>query len=79
VSYDATMLSRTLPTGFIEPCLPSPAEKPPSDPDWIHEIKHDGYVGARRWPTAESTFPVMPASRDCPTGSRRGVSSTCGL
>jgi len=43
VSYDATMLSRTLPTGFIEPCLPSPAEKPPSDPDWIHEIKHDGY------------------------------------
>jgi ATP-dependent DNA ligase len=28
---------------FIEPCLPSPAEKPPSGSNWIHEIKHDGY------------------------------------
>src|SRR6516164_8304970 len=30
-------------SGFIEPCLPSSAERPPSGPDWIHEIKHDGY------------------------------------
>jgi bifunctional non-homologous end joining protein LigD len=39
------MLSRTrlLPSGFIGPCLPSPAERPPSGPGWIHEIKHDGY------------------------------------
>jgi bifunctional non-homologous end joining protein LigD len=29
--------------GFIEPCLPSPADRPPSGPAWIHEIKHDGY------------------------------------
>jgi hypothetical protein len=28
---------------FIEPCLPSPADKPPSGSSWIHEIKHDGY------------------------------------
>ncbi len=28
---------------FIEPCLPSLATKPPSGPEWIHEIKHDGY------------------------------------
>ena len=28
---------------FIEPCLPSPAPKLPAGPDWIHEIKHDGY------------------------------------
>ena len=28
---------------FIEPCLPSPAEKPPSGANWIHEIKHDGF------------------------------------
>jgi ATP-dependent DNA ligase len=28
---------------FIEPCLPSPADKPPSGFNWIHEIKHDGY------------------------------------
>jgi bifunctional non-homologous end joining protein LigD len=24
-------------------CLPSAARHPPSGPDWIHEIKHDGY------------------------------------
>jgi len=28
---------------FIPPCLPSPAERPPSGPGWIHEIKHDGF------------------------------------
>ena len=33
----------------IEPCLPSPGEQPPTGPDWIHEIKHDGYrLMARR-------------------------------
>jgi ATP-dependent DNA ligase len=26
---------------FIEPCLPSSADKPPSGSNWIHEIKHD--------------------------------------
>jgi len=29
--------------GFIEPCLPSPAKAPPTGPDWLHEIKHDGF------------------------------------
>ena len=44
-----TMLSLAAPSGFIEPCLPSFAERPPSDPNWIHEIKHDGYrLMARR-------------------------------
>jgi ATP dependent DNA ligase-like protein len=39
------------PSGFIEPCLPSSAERPPSGPGWIHEIKHDGYrLMARRDP-----------------------------
>jgi bifunctional non-homologous end joining protein LigD len=28
---------------FIEPCLPSLADKPPSGSNWIHEIKHDGF------------------------------------
>jgi bifunctional non-homologous end joining protein LigD len=38
-------------TKFIEPCLPSPADKPPSGSNWIHEIKHDGYrLMARRDP-----------------------------
>jgi bifunctional non-homologous end joining protein LigD len=36
---------------FIEPCLPSPADKPPPGSNWIHEIKHDGYgLMARRDP-----------------------------
>jgi bifunctional non-homologous end joining protein LigD len=34
---------RPPPTGFIEPCLPSPAARPPSGPRWVHEIKHDGF------------------------------------
>ena len=38
-------------TSFIEPCLPTPAAKPPSGSNWIHEIKHDGYrLMARRDP-----------------------------
>ena len=28
---------------FIQPCLPSRADRPPSGPGWIHEIKHDGF------------------------------------
>jgi ATP-dependent DNA ligase len=47
------MLLRTCrtPSGFIEPCLPSSAERPPGGSGWIHEIKHDGYrLMARRDP-----------------------------
>jgi len=29
--------------GTIEPCIPTQASKPPVGPQWIHEIKHDGY------------------------------------
>jgi bifunctional non-homologous end joining protein LigD len=29
--------------GFIAPCIPTLAAKPPSGSDWVHEIKHDGY------------------------------------
>jgi len=40
-----------MPARFIEPCLPSPADRPPSGSNWIHEIKHDGYrLMARRDP-----------------------------
>ena len=43
------MLSHAHSPGFIEPCLPSPGEQPPTGPSWVHEIKHDGYrLMARR-------------------------------
>jgi bifunctional non-homologous end joining protein LigD len=29
--------------GFVEPCIPTRVEKPPTGPQWVHEIKHDGY------------------------------------
>ena len=50
--YFTDMLSRSAPpSGFIEPCLPSPGEQPPTGPDWVHEIKHNGYrLMARRDP-----------------------------
>jgi bifunctional non-homologous end joining protein LigD len=31
------------PPGFIEPCLPTLARTVPSGPQWVHEIKHDGF------------------------------------
>jgi bifunctional non-homologous end joining protein LigD len=35
--------------GHIPPCLPSRAGRPPSGPEWLHEIKHDGFrILARR-------------------------------
>jgi bifunctional non-homologous end joining protein LigD len=30
-------------SGFIEPCLPSLADRPPSGSEWLHEIRHDGF------------------------------------
>jgi ATP-dependent DNA ligase len=37
------MLQRTLPAGFIAPCLPTKTDKLHSGSDWLHEIKHDGF------------------------------------
>jgi bifunctional non-homologous end joining protein LigD len=37
------MLQRTLPAGFIAPCLPRKTDKLPSRDLWLHEIKHDGF------------------------------------
>jgi bifunctional non-homologous end joining protein LigD len=34
---------RTLPTGFIAPCLPTTTHTLPSGGLWLHEIKHDGF------------------------------------
>ena len=32
-----------LPLVSLEPCLPRLAKTPPTGPDWIDEIKHDGF------------------------------------
>jgi bifunctional non-homologous end joining protein LigD len=37
------LLRRVAFPDFCEPCLPSPAEKPPAGAGWLHEIKHDGF------------------------------------
>jgi ATP-dependent DNA ligase len=37
------LLRRVAFPAFCEPCLPSPAEKPPAGAGWLHEIKHDGF------------------------------------
>src|SRR5246127_5615546 len=34
---------RTLPAGFIAPCLPTKTTQLPSGSQWLHEIKHDGF------------------------------------
>jgi len=41
-SMFAAML-RSLPPGFIAPCLPTKADTLPSGEMWLHEIKHDGF------------------------------------
>jgi ATP dependent DNA ligase domain len=44
--YLCTMLrlrTHQAPSGFIEPCLPTKAQRPPSGEAWLHEIKHDGF------------------------------------
>jgi hypothetical protein len=48
--YLVHMLQRTLPAGFIAPCLPTKTDKLPSGSQWLHEIKHDGFRWARQRP-----------------------------
>jgi bifunctional non-homologous end joining protein LigD len=43
------MLRTDPPAIAFEPCIPTQADRPPSGPGWVHEIKHDGYrIIARR-------------------------------
>jgi bifunctional non-homologous end joining protein LigD len=38
-----TLTHRQLPLGFLRPCLPLKAPRPPSGDIWLHEIKLDGF------------------------------------
>ena len=35
--------SNVAPASFIDPCLPTRADKAPIADGWVHEIKHDGF------------------------------------
>jgi hypothetical protein len=50
--YLSGMLQRTLPTGFIAPCLPTKTDKLPSGDQWLHEIT-----------TASASSPARTARR----------------
>ena len=66
--YFNTMLSRRVRTdGFIDPCIPTLAAKAPSGPDWVHEIKHDGYGGYSRAAatTGHTAIPRSPPAPQC--------------
>jgi hypothetical protein len=42
-AYDEIRRRLTRREASFEPCLPRPAKEPPVGPEWIHEIKHDGF------------------------------------
>jgi hypothetical protein len=49
LSLKAQMSRSLFPRKPIQPCLPKLAKEPPAGPNWIHEIKHDGFrILARR-------------------------------
>ena len=41
--FSRTVAAERRPLGFIPPCIPTSAKRPPVGPQWIHEIKHDGF------------------------------------
>jgi hypothetical protein len=56
------MLQRTLPAGFIAPCLPTKTDKLPSGSQWLHEIKHDGFRIIARKTGAQVRFYSRPGN-----------------
>jgi hypothetical protein len=68
----SSLRPRALPVGFIAPCLPTRARQPPSGPEWLIEIKHDGFrviarkerqPGAALQPARQRSNPSL--SPDC--------------
>ena len=43
MSLVSVLRNRRARAHFIEPCRPTSVPRPPGGPDWLHEIKHDGY------------------------------------
>jgi ATP-dependent DNA ligase len=70
-------MAKPLPAGFIIPARPIRASKPPSGPDWVHEIKHDGYRlmvhrdGSAVRLSAEQRRALLASSRARPAAAGR--------
>jgi ATP-dependent DNA ligase len=61
--FPAMLRQRTVPAGFIAPCLPTKASTPPSGGLWLHEIKHDGFrVIARKDGARVRLFTAAPVT-----------------
>ena len=62
--------SRSKPPGFILPCQPALSDPPPSGPEWLHEMKFDGYrviarkdgARVRLWAGTTSDYTGAPSS-----------------
>src|SRR5262249_25890222 len=59
-------MQRTLPPGFIPPCLPTKTDKLPSGSQWLHEIKHDGFRIIARKTGAQMRRPGNDLTRRFP-------------
>ena len=59
-------MQRTLPAGFIAPCLPTKTDKLPSGSQWLHEIKHDGFRIIARKTGAQMRCPGNDLTRRFP-------------
>ena len=69
------MLARRVRTdGFIDPCIPTLAAKPPVGSDWVHEIKHDGYrlIVRRDGKALRLFYAPRPRLDRALSGDRRG-------
>jgi len=78
------MLHPLRPDGFIEPCQPVGAAKPPSGPSWLHEIKHDGYrndgvAPRRRRPIAYTQRQRLDRTLSFCGGEHRGLAPRSGF
>ena len=51
-----------MPKSAFEPCIPTRGTKVPDRPEWIHEIKHDGYrlIVQRDGKTRSAVDPQRP-------------------
>lgn len=57
--FDATQFKKSQPAdfpGIIKPSLPMASRQAPTGPQWVHEIKHDGYRMLGRWDGQQFRF-----------------------